>query len=89
MEQFIAAIAKGLSMDMPRIRLSEGPVRLLAKLAGVIPGFPLTEARIDALTNRTIYPSARIERELGYRHAISMEDGLLELVNFWKTSQGR
>ena len=88
-EQFVAAIAKALSTDVPRIRLPEAPVRLLARLAGIVPGSPLTEARIDALTNRTAYPSTRIERELGYRHAVSMEDGLRELVETWKASQAR
>lgn len=86
MEQFVGAIATALGMEMPRMRLPEAPVRLLAKLAAVVPGSPLTEARIDALTNRAVYPSTRIEQELGYRHAVSMEDGLLELVNFWKTN---
>lgn len=88
-EQFVAAIAIGLGMDMPRMRLPEMPVRVLAKLAAVVPGIPLTEARIDALTSRLVYPSTRIERELGYQHAVSMENGLLELVNFWKINQGR
>lgn len=89
MEQFVGAIANGLGIDGPRVRLAETPVRLLAKLAGMVPGIPLTEARIDALTGRAIYPSTRIERELGYQHAVSMENGLLELVNFWKTNQVR
>lgn len=89
MEQFVAAIAKGLDVDLPRMRLPEAPARLLAKLAGVVPGFPLTQARIDALTNRAVYSSTRIEQELGYRHAVSMEGGLLELVNYWKASRAR
>lgn len=89
MEQFVAAIATGLDMRMPRMRLPEAPARLLAKLAGVFPGFPLTQARIDALTNRACYPSTRIERELGYQHAVSMESGLLELVGYWKANQAR
>jgi len=89
MEHFVGAIAKGLGMHMPRIRLPETPVRLLAKLASAVPGMALTEARIDALTNRTVYPSTRIERELGYQHAVSMENGLLELVDFWKANQVR
>jgi nucleoside-diphosphate-sugar epimerase len=85
MEQFVGVIAKGLGVDMPRMRLPEAPVRLIAKLAGVVPGIPLTGARIDALTGRTVYPSTRIERELGYRHEVSMEHGLFELVDHWKT----
>jgi nucleoside-diphosphate-sugar epimerase len=89
MEAFVAAIAKALDTETPHARLPEAPVRLLAKLAGRVPGMPLTAARIDALTNRAIYPSTRIERELGYRHAVSMEDGLSELVASWKAGQAR
>jgi nucleoside-diphosphate-sugar epimerase len=89
MEQFVAAIANGLGRDVPRLRMPETPARLLAKLAGVVPGIPLTAARVDALTSRAVYPSTRIERELGYRHGVSMENGLLELVNFWKTGPAR
>jgi nucleoside-diphosphate-sugar epimerase len=89
MEQFVAAIANGLGRDVPRLRIPETPARLLAKLAGVVPGIPLTAARVDALTSRAVYPSTRIEQELGYRHGVSMENGLLELVNFWKTSLAR
>jgi nucleoside-diphosphate-sugar epimerase len=89
MEQFVAAIAKGLDVDVPRMRLPEAPVRLLARLARNVPGMPLTETRIDALTNRALYPSARIEQDLGYRHAISMEGGLLELVSHWKSGQAK
>jgi nucleoside-diphosphate-sugar epimerase len=84
MEEFVAIIADALGKDAPRMRLPEGPVRLLARWAGRLPGFPLTEARVDALTNRAIYSNSKIERELGYRHVISMQQGLLELVDAWK-----
>jgi nucleoside-diphosphate-sugar epimerase len=60
-----------------------------ARLLGGVPGFPLTEARIDALTGRAIYSSARIERELGYSHRISMEEGIEELVRFWLRTTGK
>lgn len=84
MEQFVAVIAQALGKDAPHMRLPEAPVRLLARWAGRLPGFPLTEARVDALTNRAIYSNSKIERELGYRHVISMQQGLLELVDAWK-----
>lgn len=84
MEEFVAIIARALGKDAPRVRLPEEPVRLLARLAGRFPGVPLTEARVNALTNRAIYSNSKIERELGYRHVISMQEGLLELVDFWK-----
>ncbi len=89
MEQFVASIADGLKVSMPHLRLPEAPVCLLARLAGRIPGSPLTAARVDALTSRAVYPSARTERVLGYKHAVSMENGLLELLGFWKASRSR
>lgn len=67
---------------MPHLRMPEWPIRLSARLLGSVPGFPLTEARVDALTGRAIYSSARIERELDYRHRVSMEEGIEELVRF-------
>jgi len=84
MEEFVSIIAGALGKDAPRMRLPEVPVRLLARLGGILPGFPLTDARVDALTNRAIYSNSKIERELDYRHVISMRDGLLELVDSWK-----
>ncbi len=84
MEQFVATIAAELGKEVPRLRLPEPAVRMLAKLLGNIPSMPLTAARVDALTSRTIYPSTKIEQELGYRHPVTMEQGLSELVASWK-----
>lgn len=84
MEQFIATLAAALGRPAPAARLPELPVRLAAKLFGRIPGFPLTEARVDALTGRAIYSNAKIEQQLGYRHIVSMEEGLRELVGVWQ-----
>ena len=83
MEEFVAIIAGALGANVPRARLPESPVRLLARCCEKFPGFPLTEARVDALTSRTIYLTDKIERELGYRHVVSMQDGLIELVESW------
>lgn len=83
-EQFVATITSALGMPNPKIRLPELPIRMVAKLLGIIPGFPLTEARVNALTGRTIYSNDKIEVELGYRHFISMEAGLSEMVKFWQ-----
>jgi nucleoside-diphosphate-sugar epimerase len=58
-------------------------------LLGNLPGMPLTEARVDALSGHAIYSIEKIERELGYRHPVSMEDGLRELVGFWRETTGK
>jgi len=85
MEEFVAIIAQHLGCAVPHLRLPALPVRVLAKLFGLIPGVPLTQARIDALTTRAIYSSEKIEQELGYRHPLSMEDGLSDLVGYWQS----
>jgi len=81
-EQFIATITRELSVPMPKIRLPDAPIRLVARLLGNIPGFPLTETRVEALTGRAIYLNDKIEHELDYRHIIPMEIGLIEMVKF-------
>lgn len=85
LEHFVAIVANPLGCRVPRTRLPELPVRVLTKLFGRIPGVPLTEARIDALTTRVIYSNEKIEQELGYRHLLSMEEGLSDLVGYWQS----
>jgi nucleoside-diphosphate-sugar epimerase len=84
MEAFVGVIAQSLGKEMPHTRVPEFCIRLLATLLGKLPGMPLTKARVDALTAYAIYSNEKIERELGYRHPVSMEDGLRELVGFWQ-----
>jgi nucleoside-diphosphate-sugar epimerase len=83
MEQFIFAIAKELNVSMPKIRLLELPVRTAAKIFEIIPGFPLTQARVDALTGRAIYTSDKIKTDLGYSHTVPIEAGIRDLVKYW------
>lgn len=80
MDDFIRAIADALGQPAPARRLPEGPLRLVARLGGYVPGFPLTESRIDALTRHVRYPSERIRSELGFAFAVSIEEGLRRYV---------
>lgn len=80
MEVFAGEIASILRVPAPTIRLPAPPIRLMAGLAGIIPGSPLTAARLDALTGRVRYPIGRIQRELGYAHVVSMEEGLARTI---------
>ncbi len=84
LEAFAGIIAAHLGKPAPRMRLPEMPVRALAAACGWLPGVPLKTSRIDALTNRTVYCTDRIEVELGYRNRIAMESGMGELVAHWK-----
>lgn len=88
LETFVVVIAELLGRSAPRLRLPEWSVRMPAKLLGGIPGFPLTGSRVDALTGRAIYSTARIEQELGYRHVVTMESGLEQLICAWQQRAG-
>jgi nucleoside-diphosphate-sugar epimerase len=80
MEEFIGAIAAALGRPAPARRLPEAPLRWLARLAGLLPGSPLTESRIDALTRDVRYPSRRIHEQLGFVFSVSIEEGLRRYV---------
>lgn len=84
MERFIDIIASALGKHTPQIRLPESLVRAATALTDSIPKFPLKSSRVDALTNRVIYRTGRIESELGYKNRISMEEGIGELTRYWK-----
>lgn len=79
-EDFVRQMALALEVSPPTLRLPEGLVRLSAHLLGRIPGFPLTSSRVDALTSFVRYPIDQIENELGYRHTITMAEGIGDLV---------
>jgi nucleoside-diphosphate-sugar epimerase len=83
LEQAVEAIAKGLGVASPKLRLPEGPLRFLVHLVGGIPGFPLSTGRIDALTSRVVYDGGKIIRELDLQNSVSVEDGLYELAYRW------
>lgn len=89
LENFVAIISQALGREFPRLRIHEAPVRMLVKLLGWVPGMPLTESRVNALTNFTVYQTNKIVLELGYRHVISMEDGLAQLVAYWQSNQSQ
>ncbi|MEO8332688.1 MAG: NAD-dependent epimerase/dehydratase family protein [Gallionella sp.] len=84
LEDFIGIIAASLGKRAPQTRLPESLVRAVVALAGSVPEFPLKSSRVDALTDRTIYRTGRIESELGYKNRISMEEGIGELARYWK-----
>ena len=76
MEDFVSVMAAALKVKTPTARMPIGLARLFARIAGWVPGNPLTSSRLGVLTDRSTYPIDPIERQLGYGHAISMEDGL-------------
>src|SRR5262249_2224631 len=79
-EEFAATIADVLGASRPILRLPERPVRAAVRVLGRLAPLPLTESRVDALVNRSRYPIARLERELGYRVAVPITDGIARML---------
>ena len=79
-EEFVAVMATVLKVRAPTHRLPIGVAAQVARIAGWVPGNPLTTSRLGVLTDRSTYPIDLIKSRLGYRHAISMEDGLSQTI---------
>src|SRR5439155_217072 len=79
-EDFAGAIADALGRRHPSLRLPEPPVRAAVRTFGRLANLPLTEARVDALVNRSRYPIARIEQELGFGVAVPIADGIARML---------
>ena len=77
----VADIFRGtLSLAPVRLRLPEFPLRVAASIAQCIPDFPLSHARIDALTRRMTYESNKIRERLGYVPVKSLAQSLREIA---------
>lgn len=83
LERFVEIIASALDIEPPSLRMPESMMRLITAAACRLPGFPLTGARIDALTSRTVYSADRIADDLRYNPPLSLEAGLREFVRNW------
>jgi nucleoside-diphosphate-sugar epimerase len=85
LKEFVDIVAEALHKKPPHIRLPESWVRGVAGLGSKFAKFPLTASRIDAMTNTTVYKSDKIVSELGFRHAVSIREGIAELTRHWRT----
>jgi nucleoside-diphosphate-sugar epimerase len=84
MEDFIGTIAGALGRRPPRLRLPRQPLRAAAAVLGVVPQWPLSTSRVDALSNRAVYSTTRIESKLGYRPQVTVKDALTRTVAQWR-----
>ena len=80
LESIVAKIAQGLDVKKPSLRLPERMIRNIVRMLQKLPGFPLTESRIDALTGRAKYDSSKIICDLGYRHPISLGEAFFDMA---------
>ena len=72
-EEMVTAFLLGLEVRHNFIHFPELPVRLVIKLFGRLPGFPLTPSRFNALTGRCRYESNKIMQELNFEFGSTLE----------------
>ncbi|MFM0335513.1 NAD-dependent epimerase/dehydratase family protein [Paraburkholderia fungorum] len=70
--ELVSGAAHELGVSAPKLRMPEAAARAISAIGAVVPRFPLTSERIDALVGRTSYSSQQIQQELGVRPSISV-----------------
>lgn len=75
-ENMIASLISEEALEKKILRFPEFIVRFIVNFLKYIPGFPLTSSRVDALTNKCIYDSTKIQKTLGFRYSMTLEEGL-------------
>jgi nucleoside-diphosphate-sugar epimerase len=79
-EEFVLEAARLLATRAPTMRFPETLVRVATKALSWVPGFPLTTARVDALTRRVCYPADKLVHTLGFSFTTGWRNGLRETV---------
>jgi len=74
-EKLITSFASGVESEKTIFRLSETIVRVIVSIFGWIPRFPLSPSRVDALTGKCVYNSSKVQKILGFRYSMTLEDG--------------
>lgn len=80
LEDLITHIASLLGVRPPRIRIPEPLVRTAVGFLEGLVSIPLTQSRIDALVNKTRYPSDKIVSDLGFRFSKPMPAAVEDLI---------
>lgn len=86
LEELVEIIALHSGKSVPKLRVPEPIVRFLTVVGEKIPGVPIKQSRVDAITSRVVYSAELISKELGHINRISIKDGFAELVAAWKKS---
>ena len=60
--------------DKKILRFPEIVVRLLVSVFEKIPKFLLTSSRVDALTGRCVYDSSKVQKKLGFKYSMTLEE---------------
>ena len=75
LHEMVEAMASGLGVQSPKMRLPEFPLRLLTYVLAWLPHFPLSTSRINVLTNKIVYCENLIKNDLMYTHHMGLQEG--------------
>ncbi len=78
-EEMVEAMARGMGVSAPTRRLSLGLMMLMARSLQWLPRWPLTVARVRAMSGRARYSTQQIEQDLGWRVSVPVVQGMQEL----------
>jgi nucleoside-diphosphate-sugar epimerase len=73
-ENMINSFSFEMESEKKILRLPKYFVRVIAAVLGWIPSFPLTSSRVDALTGRCIYNSTKVQKVLGFKYSMTLEE---------------
>jgi nucleoside-diphosphate-sugar epimerase len=84
-EGLVEAMARGMGVAVPTRRWRLSFMLLLAMSLHWIPRWPLTVARVRALSGRARYSTRLIESDLGWRVSVPVVGGMQELSAKWSS----
>jgi hypothetical protein len=78
----VSSFASGLGIRRKPLRFpDESLIRKLVRVFAKVPGFPLTNSRIDALTGHCRYDSEKIRVELGFKFKSPIESKFFQFAS--------
>ncbi len=83
-EELVEVIVSALGCRRPLLRLPEGLIRFIASVLSVLPNFPLSMSRVEALSSYAQYPANKIRNELGFIPKVTLNYGMEEMCRYWK-----
>ena len=80
-EYLVSTISVKLGRTETKTRIPKLPLLILTKIISTFIKFPLTVNRINALSDRSVYDTTKLKKELGYQHKVSLKNGLIQMVD--------
>jgi nucleoside-diphosphate-sugar epimerase len=78
----VKSFSLALGVKQPSIYVPKGVVMFIVKIFGKIPKFPLTQNRLNALSNNCIYDSNKIKKTLGFSFKKNLEVRFREYAEY-------